>query len=229
MPEMGQVAETVGGIVLLGMPGAGKGTQALEIRDRYGIPEISTGEILRDHVERGTELGRAAEPIMKEGALVPDEILNGMVTERLSQPDCQPGFILDGYPRTEAQARFLDELMTSRQRRVPRVLLLDVPVERLVERLIQRRSCPQCGAIYNLHLRPPRVEGRCDDDGVELEHRLDDQEGTVRKRIETFQRKTAAVIEHYRQTGALIAVNSDRHPDEIAADIRVLLDQRAAA
>ena len=219
----------VGGIVLLGMPGSGKGTQALEIQKDHGIPEISTGDILRDHVRRGDELGRAAEPIMREGSLVPDALLNSMVAERLAKPDCTTGFILDGYPRTEAQANFLDELMLRLGRRVPRVLLLHVPEERLVERLTQRRMCPQCNHIYNAHLQPPQVEGRCDADGAELLHRADDWEAAVRHRIEVFQQETAAVIAHYRATGALYAIDADRDPHQIAADIRWFLEDRVAA
>jgi adenylate kinase len=223
------ISETVGGVVLLGMPGCGKGTQAVEIQERYGVPEISTGDILRDHVKRGDELGRQAEPIMQAGDLVPDSLLNAMVTERLKQPDCHPGFILDGYPRTSVQASFLDELMESMGRRLPRVILLEVPVERLVERLTQRWSCPQCGVIYNAHLRPPKVEGRCDSDGAQLMHRADDQEATVRHRIETFQHATAPLIEHYRAAGQLWTVNADRRPDLVAADIRGLLEFKMAA
>ncbi len=223
------ISETVGGIVLLGLPGCGKGTQALQIQERYGVPEISTGDILRDHVKRGDELGRAAEPIMKAGDLVPDSLLNAMVAERLKKPDCHPGFILDGYPRTDAQAKNLDELMASLGRRLPRVILLDVPVERLVERVTERWTCPRCGTIYNAHLRPPKRAGLCDSDGAQLSHRADDQKATVRHRIETFQQDTAPMVEHYRASGALSTVNADRPPEEIAAEIRGLLEFKAAA
>lgn len=219
----------VGGIVLLGMPGSGKGTQALEIQKEHGIPEISTGDILRDHVRRGTDLGRTAEPLMKAGGLVPDAVLDSMVAERLEQPDCAHGFILDGYPRTDEQAKFLDALMRGRGRRAPRVLMLHVPQERLVERLTQRRMCPQCGAIYNAHLRPPLVENRCDADGAELLHRADDWEDAVRHRIEVFQQATASVIAHYHEIGALSVIDADRKPAEIAASIHCLLEDNVAA
>ena len=221
--------ETTGGIILLGMPGSGKGTQAVTIQKEHGIPEISTGDILRDHVKRGTDLGKAAQPIMATGDMVPDSILNSMIADRLDQPDCQHGFILDGYPRTSAQAKFLDRLMIRRNRHTPIVLLLAVPVDRLVERLTQRRSCPKCGTIYNLHLRKPLADGFCDEDGTALIHRVDDQEETVRHRIDMFRQETAPVVEHYRQTGALRVINADRNPERISADIRALLDRTLAA
>jgi adenylate kinase len=223
------ISETVGGVVLLGMPGCGKGTQALQIQERYGVPEISTGDLLRDHVKRADELGQAAEPIMKAGDLVPDSLLNAMVAERLKQPDCHPGFILDGYPRTDAQAKYLDELMHTLGRRLPRVILLEVPVERLVDRLTERWNCSKCGAIYNEHLQPPKRAGLCDVDGAQLFHRGDDQKATVRHRIETYQHDTAPMIEHYRASGALFVVNADRRPEEIAAEIRGLLEFKVAA
>lgn len=223
------IRETIGGIVLLGMPGCGKGTQAIEIQNRYNVPEISTGDILRDHVRRGDDLGRAAEPIMKAGELVPDALLNSMVAGRLSAPDCQSGFILDGYPRTVAQSQFLDDMMAGVGRQPPRVLFLDVPTERLVERLTQRWSCVKCGTIYNAHLRPPKIKGRCDIDGAELMHRADDQEATVRHRIETFLHETTPVIDHYKQAGSLYVINADRPPEEIAAEIRGLLEFSKAA
>lgn len=218
----------IGGIVLLGLPGAGKGTQAEKIQHRYSIPEISTGDILRDHVKRGTELGRSADSVMKSGGLVPDALLNPMVEQRLSQPDCAGGFILDGYPRTEAQADFLDELMQRRGLTPPRVILIDVPEERLLERLTNRRSCPQCGAIYNLHLHAPARDGYCDADGAPLIHRADDQPDTVRQRIATFHAKTGEAIEHYRKLSRLVAVNGDQPPDKIAAAIELVLQEPGA-
>lgn len=219
----------IGGIVLLGMPGSGKGTQALEIQNEFGIPEISTGDILRDHVRRGDKLGRLAEPIMKTGTLLPDMLLNSMVAQRLEQPDCVHGFILDGYPRTEAQAMFLDSLMRGWGRRTPHVVYLSVPQEILIERLIQRRVCPQCAAIYNLHLRPAKVATLCDSCGAELVHRPDDWEAAVRHRLEVFCRETAPVIAHYRSTGALVEIVADRAPAEIASNIRWVLQVQHAA
>jgi len=140
----------VGGIVLLGPPGAGKGTQAEQLVKLYAIPAISSGDILRDHVKRGTELGRQADPIMRAGRLVPDEILNPMIEERLSQPDCARGFILDGYPRTVAQAQALEALLKKKGVRPPRIFLLDVATDSLFKRLTGRRNCPKCGRIYNI-------------------------------------------------------------------------------
>ncbi len=219
--------KNVGGIVLLGMPGAGKGTQAVEIQERFGIPEISTGEILRDHARRGTPLGLEAQSIMKSGALAPDSVMVPMTEERLAQPDCLAGYILDGYPRTEAQAEALDALMARTGRRPPRVILLDVEPEPMIERLTNRRGCPQCHAIYNLRLRPPRAEGVCDADQAKLIHRADDQEETVRRRIETFQKQTAAVIEHYRRQGRLMVVDAGRDSAAITADLLALLNTPA--
>lgn len=216
-----------GGIVLLGMPGAGKGTQAQELVRRYGIPTISTGDILRDHVKRGTELGRQAEPIMKSGALVPDSVLNPMVEERLGREDAVAGFILDGYPRTLAQAQALDELMKKTGRRPARIVLLDVPSETLFKRLSGRRSCPRCGKIYNIYYLPPAREGVCDLDGAALVHRSDDYEEVIRKRIATYETQTQPVVDYYKKQGRLLAVNGDQPTEKVAAELLEVLERPA--
>ena len=183
----------VGPVVLLGPPGAGKGTQAKRIMERYGIPQISTGDLLRENVARGTELGQAAKAVMARGELVSDDLVCDMVRERLLQPDCKRGYILDGFPRTPAQAGWLDALLehelfdNSRPTRAwPIVIRLDVDYNQLLLRITGRRSCPTCGRIYNVHLQPPRVDEICDEHGTKLVTRNDD-------RLEVIQPTTDGV------------------------------------
>ncbi len=213
----------VGGIVLLGAPGAGKGTQAQALERRYGIPAISSGDILRDHVKRGTELGRQADPIMRAGRLVPDAVLNPMIEERLAKPDCARGFILDGYPRTVPQAEALDALLERTGRRSPLVFLLDANRDSLIKRLTGRRSCPRCGRIYNIHFQPPAKEGVCDADGTALIQRADDREEAIRERLVAFEKQTQPVVEYYRKRGRLNTVNGDQAPEKVAAAIAALI------
>ena len=226
-PQTSKVA--VGGVILLGMPGAGKGTQAEKIQARYGIPAISTGQILRDNVQRGTAMGREADPIMKSGGLVPDSLVNRMIEDRLQQPDVASGFILDGYPRTAAQAEALDALLVKIGRRPPCVVQLDVSVEKLLKQMSGRRSCSKCGRIFNIYLLPPKTEGICDDDGTPLIQRADDQEEVIRQRLVTYEKQTAPVVDHYKKLGRLQVVNGSRKVDEIATDIAELLEKHAAS
>jgi adenylate kinase len=203
-----------GAILLLGAPGAGKGTQAERLVQRYGIPSISSGDILRDHVKRGTELGRVADPIMRAGQLVPDSVLNPMIDERLSQPDCARGFVLDGYPRTVAQAEALDAWLR-KHRVAARVFLLDVPRDSLLRRLAGRRVCPKCSRSYNVYYLPPKQEGVCDDDGVTLVQRPDDHQDIVRERLSTFEKQTQPVIDYYSRRGRLLKVDGDQPPQTV--------------
>jgi adenylate kinase len=173
-------------LILLGPPGAGKGTQAKQLARLYGVPHLSTGDMLRDHVSRGTELGRKAKPIMERGELVPDEIVLGMVEERIAQPDCAGGFVFDGFPRTLAQAKALDQILERARMGPPLVFHFVVDTKLLFRRLTGRRMCKIGGEIYNIYEHPPKVPGRCDNDGGELVQRPDDREDVIRERLPAY-------------------------------------------
>ena len=205
-------------VVLLGPPGAGKSVQARRLSNDYSIPVISTGDLLRDHVKRDTKLGRLADPYMKAGKLVPDSLMNPMLEERLAQPDCRRGFVLDGYPRTLAQAESLDGLL-KKKGLTPHVILLDVPTERLLKLLAGRRVCPRCQRVYNIHYQPPKKEGVCDADGTPLVQRPDDREEVIDRRLETYQKETQPAIDYYSRQERLLHVNGDQTPEKVAAEI----------
>jgi adenylate kinase len=209
-------------ILLFGPPGCGKGTQGAMISRRLGIPAISTGEILRAEMRAGTELGVAAKKIMESGGLVSDEIVNGMVRNRLAQPDCRKGCLLDGYPRTLAQAEFLDGLLKEFGYPPPVVLFLDVPEPVLIARLTARRQCPVCGAIYNLLSQPPRQDGVCDNDGATLIQRDDDKEETIRARLAAYAESTGPLIEYYAR-GNFHRLDGNRRPEEIQKEVDRIL------
>lgn len=211
-------------IVFLGPPGAGKGTQAKILVERYGIPQISTGDMLREHRAKGTELGKKAQEYMDKGQLVPDEIILGMVRERLSQPDCEKGFILDGFPRTVAQAEALDQLLAEMGKKLDFVLALVVPDELLVERLTGRRTCKNCGMMYHIKYKPPKVEGKCDVCGGELYQRPDDNEETVRSRLKVYHESTAPLIEYYKNKGLLKEIDGSKSIEEITQQIIQILE-----
>jgi adenylate kinase len=214
-------------IVFLGPPGAGKGTQAKILIERYGIPQISTGDMLREHRAKGTELGKKAQEYMDKGQLVPDEIILGMVKERLSQPDCQKGFILDGFPRTVAQAEALDKLLSEMGRKLDFALALIVPDDLLVERLTGRRTCKNCGMMYHIKYKPPKVEGKCDVCGGELYQRPDDNEETVRNRLKVYHEQTAPLIEYYKNKGILREIDGSKSIEEITQQIISILEGKA--
>ncbi len=201
-------------LILLGAPGAGKGTQAKWISKEYGLPHISTGDILRHNVKEGTELGKEAKKYMDEGKLVPDELIIGMMKERLAQDDCKKGFILDGFPRTINQAEELEKITD-----IDAVLNIYVPFEKLIERITGRRSCPNCGAVYHIKYNPPKKEGICDNCGAHLIQRDDDKEETVKKRLETYEEQTAPLIDYYDKKGKLITVEGQ---DELEDTIRLV-------
>lgn len=201
-------------LVLLGPPGAGKGTQAKVIAQRLGIPHLSTGDMFREQVARGTELGQRAKAVMESGGLVPDELVNAIVADRLQMPDCQGGFLLDGYPRTVAQAGVLDTLI-GRRWSGPVVINLNVEYNELIQRLTGRRSCPQCGSIYNVLLKPPAREGLCDRDGVGLIQRHDDDEKVVRERMVAYDALTRPLIDFYRGRDSFFEVDGSQPPDKI--------------
>jgi adenylate kinase len=214
-------------IVFLGPPGAGKGTQAKILVERYEIPQVSTGDMLREHRAKGTELGKKAQEYMDKGQLVPDEIILSMVKERLSQPDCQKGFILDGFPRTVAQAEALDKLLSEMGKKLDFALALIVPDDLLVERLTGRRTCKSCGMMYHIKYKPPKVEGKCDVCEGELYQRPDDNEETVRNRLKVYHEQTAPLIEYYKNRGILREIDGSKSIEEITQQIISILEGKA--
>jgi adenylate kinase len=222
---------SIGPIILLGSPGAGKGTQAKRISARYEIPQISTGDLLRDNVRRGTLLGLQAKNVMERGDLVSDDLVCDMVAQRLSQPDCANGYILDGFPRTAAQAAWLDKFLSSKVfdnskgdnsnqgNWLPIVVRIEVDYNKLSLRLTGRRTCPTCGRIYNIHSRPPRVDEVCDFDGTPLIIREDDRDEVIKERLATYERQTRPVAEYYKAKGRLFCVNGDLPVDQVSETI----------
>jgi adenylate kinase len=204
-------------LILLGPPGAGKGTQAKLLASEFKIPHISTGDMFRDHKARGTEIGKKVQVIMDSGGLVTDDITNDMVKERLSRPDVAQGFILDGFPRTTAQAEFLDRLLASLGRSITRTLSYEVAPEVLVERMSGRRSCPKCGTVYHVTQSPPKRDGFCDKDDQGLVQRDDDKPETVKKRLDEYARKTEPLRRFYRERNLLAEIAGVGTPEGILA------------
>lgn len=213
-------------LVLLGPPGAGKGTQAKWIVERYGIPQLSTGDMLRTAVARGTEIGRQAKAVMERGELVSDSIINGIVAERIGEPDCARGFVLDGFPRTVAQAEALDRMLEARGERLDAVIEFRVDVEALVERIAGRFACAKCGAGYHDRFKRPKVEGVCDVcGGTEFTRRKDDTAEAVRTRLEAYEAQTAPLLPFYAARGLLRTVDGMASIEEVTAAIsRVLAE-----
>jgi adenylate kinase len=218
----------VGPIILLGAPGAGKGTQAKLISSAYAIPQISTGDLLRDNVARRTELGLMVKRVLERGDLVSDELVNNMVADRLRLPDCDRGFILDGFPRTVGQAEWLDGYLKSRQAgngsapppfsAMPLVVVeIVVEYNQLLQRITGRRSCPTCGRIYNVYFQPPKVEGICDVDGGRLVVRPDDIPEIVAERLKAYERQTLPLVDYYKSRGRLVEVDGDQAVEAVAA------------
>ena len=198
-------------VVFLGPPGAGKGTQSVAVAQRMGVPHLATGDMLRDELERNTERGRQARPILEAGDLVPDGLVNTMIAERLAQQDCAAGWVLDGFPRTVAQARAVDQMFGGNDQG-PIVIHMLVEYSKLIERLTGRRTCPRCGRIYNVLLHPPEREGFCDQDGTALVQRPDDQEDVIRERLSAYEALTRPLVDFYRARTSFFEVdaNSDR-------------------
>jgi len=201
-------------IVLLGAPGSGKGTQAQRLQAKYGVPQVSSGDLLRDAVARGTELGRKAKVVMDAGQLVSDDIVLGLIRDRLARPDAANGFILDGFPRNIEQAKLLSALLAEIGQPADAVLLLDVRRPTLIERLAGRRTCPKCGTVYNVHSLPAGV-AQCSKDGETLHQRPDDREEVVRERLEVYAQKTQPLVEHYTKQGLLRTVAGEGTLDEV--------------
>ncbi|MGB6410048.1 MAG: adenylate kinase [Candidatus Deferrimicrobiaceae bacterium] len=211
------------GIILLGAPGSGKGTQAKKLTESLSIPQISTGDMLREAVRNDTEMGRKAKAFMDQGGLVPDEVVIGIVKERLQAKDCEEGFILDGFPRTIPQAQALDRVVKELGKEIGSVLSLEVDEEEIMERLSGRRSCAGCGAMYHVRFNPPKEEGRCDKCVGTLLQRDDDKEETIRTRLVNYKKSTEPLIEYYRGSGKVHAVKASGNIDTIFANISRLL------
>lgn len=230
-----ETSRDVGPVVLLGPPGAGKGTQSKRVMEKYRIPQVSTGDLLRYNVAQGTELGKIAKTVMARGELVSDDLVCEMVRQRLKQADCRRGYILDGFPRTAAQAGWLDALLddklfdNSRPTRAwPIVIRLDVDYNKLLLRITGRRSCPACGRIYNVYSQPPAVDELCDIDGQKLVTRNDDRLEVIQPRLTAYQEQTAPVADYYQRTGRLIVVNGDQPVDEVTKQIFKILEDHHA-
>ena len=210
-------------VVLLGPPGAGKGTHAGVVTETCKIPHISTGDMFRAAIKNGTPVGLKAKSYMDKGELVPDEVVVEMVKERIAEDDCQNGFLLDGFPRTLAQARALDEALATKGQKIDLVINLECGDEVVLSRLTTRRVCRTCGQIYNVLSKPPKVEGVCDVDGGEVYQRSDDTVETISNRLAVYKSQTAELIDYYRANGVLKGVKADVGKEETAAAIKALL------
>ncbi|MBS5954979.1 MAG: adenylate kinase [Paraclostridium bifermentans] len=206
-------------IILLGPPGAGKGTQAAGIVEKYNIPHISTGDIFRKNIKEGTELGKKAKGYIDQGLLVPDELTVGLVTDRIAQSDCEKGFMLDGFPRNVAQAQHLDEYLKEVGISLDKVVNIEVDKDILVGRAVGRRICKSCGATYHVEFNPPKADGVCDVCGGELYQRADDNEETVSKRIQVYLDETKPLVNYYSEEGIIANINGQQSIDNVFGDI----------
>ncbi len=212
-------------IVMLGAPGAGKGTQAKKIAEKYGIPHISTGDIFRANIKENTELGKKAKTYMDQGLLVPDELVVDLVVDRLSQDDAKKGYVLDGFPRTIPQAKALDEALAKIGEKLDYAINVDVPDENIVRRMSGRRACVACGGTYHIKYNPTKVEGVCDACGGELVLRDDDQPETVKKRLDVYHEQTQPLIDYYKKSGVLNDVDGTVDLDDVFAAIVTILGE----
>ena len=206
-------------LLLMGPPGAGKGTQAANLVKKFDIPHISTGDMFRAAVKEGTELGKQAKACMDSGKLVPDEVTIGIVRERLAKDDCKKGFILDGFPRTVEQADALKGILDELGLQLTRVLNIHVPAEDLIERAVGRRICKQCGATYHVKFNPTKVEGKCDDCGGELYQRKDDNEATMKNRLNVYEASTKPLIDYYSKAGLYTEIDGRQPIDKVTDDL----------
>jgi adenylate kinase len=210
-------------LVFMGAPGSGKGTQARRLMEEYASPQVSTGDLLRAAVAAGTQLGKKAKAAMDAGGLVADDIVVGMIRERLAQKDTRFGFILDGFPRSLAQAAALDKMLDEVGQPLNKAILLDVKFENLLKRLTGRRTCKVCGHLYNVHFSPSRKPGVCDVDGGELVQRADDNKETITKRLKVYQDQTAPLMDYYKKQGKFVSVDGEGSMDEIFSRIQKIL------
>jgi adenylate kinase len=206
-------------VIFLGPPGAGKGTQAKELARKYGVPHLSTGDMLREHVTKGTPLGIKAKPIMERGELVSDSLVLQMIRERIERPDCSHGFVFDGFPRTVAQAKYLSEMLKLHGYRRPFVIHLAIDASVLLRRLTGRRTCKLGGEIYNIYERPPKVDGICDSDGGELIQRPDDREEVIGPRLQAYEKQTAPLVAYYGSRGLLHVIDASKSVDEVGRQV----------
>ncbi|KGF09288.1 adenylate kinase [Clostridiales bacterium S5-A14a] len=205
--------------ILLGPPGAGKGTQAVKIVEKYSIPHISTGDIFRENIKNETELGKRAKSYMDRGELVPDELVVEIATDRLTKNDCKNGFLLDGFPRTIFQAEKLDEFLTKRGEKIDKVINIDVEKDALVKRITGRRVCKSCGASYHVVNIPPKKDGVCDLCDGELIQRADDTEETVLNRIDVYNKQTKPLVDYYDKAGVIVNIDGNKDLDDVLSDI----------
>jgi adenylate kinase len=212
-------------VILLGPPGAGKGTQAKKLAAKFSVPHLSTGDMLREHIANGTPLGAKAKPIMERGELVPDSLVLKIVRERIERADCWHGFVFDGFPRTVAQAQYLGELLKQGGFRRPLVIHLVVDMALILRRITGRRMCKTGGEIYNIYERPPKVEGRCDNDGGELVQRPDDREEIVGPRLQAYHKQTEPLVAYYRRLGLLHDVDASKSVEDVEQQIGRTLQQ----
>ncbi len=210
-------------IIMLGAPGAGKGTQAKMIADKYGIPHISTGDIFRANIKNGTELGKKAKTYMDQGLLVPDELVVDLVVDRVQQDDCEKGYVLDGFPRTIPQAESLDAALEKLGEKVDYAINVEVPDENIINRMSGRRACVACGATYHIVHIPTKVEGICDRCNAELILRDDDKPETVKKRLDVYHEQTQPLIDYYTKSGVLVEVDGTKDMNDVFADITKIL------
>lgn len=210
-------------LLLVGPPGCGKGTQGERLAAQLEIPSISTGEMIRNEIKAGSELGKIAAGVTITGGLLSDDLVNKIVASRLSKPDCGRGFLLDGYPRTVEQANFLGNLLKEMGLPQPTVVHIDVPSEQLISRTCLRRYCPQCGSIYNLGSKPPQSEGMCDNCSIDLQQRADDCEETVKNRLSAYERSTAPLIRYYAENGNYRRVDGTGAPESVYTAILTVL------
>ncbi len=206
-------------MIFLGPPGAGKGTQAKELARKYGVPHLSTGDMLREHVSKDTPLGVKAKPIMERGELVPDSLVLQMIRERIERPDCSHGFVFDGFPRTVAQAKYLSELLKLHGYKRPFVIHLAVDPSVLLRRLTGRRTCKVGGEIYNIYERPPKVDAICDADGGELIQRPDDREEVIGPRLQAYEKQTAPLVAYYSRRGLLHTIDASKSVEEVSRHV----------
>lgn len=211
-------------IIIMGLPGAGKGTQAAKIIKKHSIPHISTGDMFRLAIKNETDLGRQAKAFMDQGELVPDEVTVGIVKERLSQSDVKNGFLLDGFPRTVEQAEALNNIMTELDSKIDQTIYVEVPEEELMNRLTGRRICETCGATYHLVFNPPKTEGICDLDGGKLYQREDDNPETVQNRLEVNIKQTAPLLDFYKGLGVLATVDGSKDIEEVFEEVDAILN-----
>ena len=212
-------------LLIMGPAGAGKGTMSDLIVSEYDIPHISTGDMLRENVKNNTELGKSAQSYMNAGKLVPDDVINAMVEERLQQPDCQKGYLLDGFPRTLVQAEAFAKIAEKIGKPVESVIALEVGFEVLEERITGRRICPKCGAIYHIHTKPSKVEGKCDVCGSDLVQRKDDTVEQLKVRMDEYDKSTKPVIDFYAEKGVVTRINAARKPEEVFGAIKEVLNK----